>query len=98
MDRRISPIPGQTCDPFFGTGQGLAANPARNIMQSFDDKVDAAVHAAFMALGLSVASSMTLAMRLNDFITQEFRFAVTDDDEDDETILGSDDEEQSDAE
>jgi len=67
-------------------------------MQSFDDKVDAAVHAAFMALGLSVASSMTLAMRLNDFITQEFQFAVTDDDEDEELTHGADDEEQGDAE
>jgi hypothetical protein len=67
-------------------------------MQSFDDKVDAAVHAAFMALGLSVASSMTLAMRLNDFITQEFQFAVTDDDEGDELTHGADDEEQGDAE
>lgn len=67
-------------------------------MQSFDDKVDAAVHAAFMALGLSVATSMTLAIRLNDFITQEFRFAVTDDDEDDELTHGADDEEQGDAE
>ena len=67
-------------------------------MQNYDEKVDAAVHAAFMALGLSVASSMTLAMRLNDFITQEFQFVVTDDDDDDEPILGTDDEEQSDAE
>ena len=60
--------------------------------------MDAAVHAAFMALGLSVASSMTLAMRLNDFITQEFQFAVTDDDEDEELTHGADDEEQGDAE
>lgn len=67
-------------------------------MQSFDDKVDAAVHAAFMALGLSVASSMTLAMRLNDFITQEFQFAVTDDDEGDNPISEADDEEQGHAE
>lgn len=50
-------------------------------MQTFDDKVDAAVRAAFMALGLSVATNMDLAIRLNDFITQEFQFAVTDDDD-----------------
>lgn len=50
-------------------------------MQTFDDKVDAAIHAAFMALGLSVAPNMDLAIRLNDFITQEFQFAVTDDDD-----------------
>lgn len=50
-------------------------------MQTFDDKVDVAVHAAFMALGLSVATRMDLAIRLNDFITQEFQFAVTDDEE-----------------
>ncbi|OWJ73347.1 hypothetical protein [Haematobacter missouriensis] len=48
-------------------------------MQSYDDKVDAAVHAAFMALGLPVATNMDLAIRLNDFITQEFAFAVIDD-------------------
>ena len=50
-------------------------------MQTFDEKVDAAVHAAFMALGLSVATRMDLAIRLNDFITQELQFAVTDDHE-----------------
>lgn len=51
-------------------------------MQTYDDKVDAAVHAAFMALGLSVATDMELAYRLNDFITQEFQFAVSGDDDD----------------
>ena len=39
-------------------------------MQTFDEKVDTAVYAAFMALGLSVATNMELAIRLNDFITQ----------------------------
>lgn len=67
-------------------------------MQSFDDKVDAAVHAAFMALGLSVATSMTLAIRLNDFITREFRCAVTGDDEDGELTHDADHGEQGDAE
>ncbi len=57
-------------------------------MQSFDDKVDDAVHAAFMALGLSVGPHMELAYRLNDFITQEFGFLVTDDeDEPDDEIV-----------
>lgn len=51
-------------------------------MQSYDEKVDAAVHAAFEALGLSVGNHMELAYRLNDFITQEFQFAVTGDDDD----------------
>ena len=51
-------------------------------MQSYEDKVDAAVHAAFMALGLSAATRMELAYRLNDFITQEFRLVVRGDDED----------------
>lgn len=50
-------------------------------MQTFDDKVDLAVHAAFTALGLAVASHMELAYRLNDFITQEFQFLVGDDDD-----------------
>ncbi len=51
-------------------------------MQTFDEKVDTAVYAAFMALGLSVATNMELAIRLNDFITQEFQFVVSDDDDD----------------
>ncbi|MDQ2067183.1 hypothetical protein Q9295_12440 [Xinfangfangia sp. CPCC 101601] len=51
-------------------------------MQTFDEKVDTAVYAAFMALGLSVATNMELAIRLNDFITQEFQFVVCDDDGD----------------
>ncbi|WP_323041676.1 hypothetical protein [Gemmobacter sp.] len=34
-------------------------------MQTFDDKVDLAVHAAFTALGLAVASHMELAYRLD---------------------------------
>ena len=48
-------------------------------MQTFDEKVDTAVYAAFMALGLPVATNMELAIRLNDFITQEFQFVVSDD-------------------
>ena len=51
-------------------------------MQTFDEKVDTAVYATFMALGLSVATNMELAIRLNDFITQEFQFVVSDDDDD----------------
>ena len=60
-------------------------------MQTFDEKVDTAVDAAFMALGLSVATNMELAIRLNDFITEEFQFIVSDDDSDDdrgETLAG----------
>lgn len=51
-------------------------------MQTFDEKVDTAVYAAFMALGLSVATNMELAIRLNDFITKDFQFVVSDDDDD----------------
>jgi len=58
-------------------------------MQTFDEKVDTAVYAAFMALGLSVATNMELAIRLNAFITQEFQFVVSDDDDDDDR--GADD-------
>ncbi|MCB5412371.1 hypothetical protein [Pseudogemmobacter faecipullorum] len=47
-------------------------------MQTSDEKVDTAVY----ALGLSVATNMELAIRLNDFITQEFQFVVSDDDGD----------------
>lgn len=50
-------------------------------MQTFDEKVDTDVDAAFMALGLPVATNMELAVRLNDFITQEFQFVVSDDDD-----------------
>lgn len=50
-------------------------------MQTFDEKVDTAVYAVFMALGVSVATNMELAIRLNDFITQEFQFVVSDDDD-----------------
>lgn len=53
-------------------------------MQSFDEKVDSAVHVAFTALGLSVGNNMELACRLNDFITQEFQFTVSDDGDDDD--------------
>lgn len=53
-------------------------------MQTFDEKVDTAVYATFMALGLSVATNMELAIRLNDFITEEFQFVVSDDDSDDD--------------
>ena len=56
-------------------------------MQSFDDKVDAAVHAAFAALGLSIATHFDLAFRLNDFITQEFQFIVTDDEDDADPVF-----------
>lgn len=58
-------------------------------MQTFDDKVDTAVYAAFMALGLSVATKMELAIRLNDFITQEFQFVVSDDDDVDDGDLAT---------
>ena len=49
-------------------------------MQSYDEKVDVAVHAAFEALGLWVGNHIDLAFRLNDFITREFQFTVTGDD------------------
>lgn len=55
-------------------------------MQTFDQKVDSAVHVAFTALGLSVANHMDLAYRLNDFITQEFRNVVSDDGDDGEAL------------
>lgn len=49
----------------------------------FEEKVDAAVYAAFMALGLSVQNNAKLADKLNDFITQEFSHHVSDDTDDD---------------
>lgn len=47
-------------------------------MQTFEDKVDDAVHAAFTAFGLTVGNHMDLAYRLNDFITQGFQFIARD--------------------
>ena len=38
-------------------------------MQTVEEKIDAAVHAAFMAMGLSVENNIALAERLNDAIT-----------------------------
>lgn len=51
-------------------------------MQNYDERVDAAVHAVFEALGLWVGNHIDLAFRLNDFITREFQLTVTGDDED----------------
>jgi hypothetical protein len=76
----------------------LTRFPLEDDMQTFDDKVDTAVHVAFIALGLSVATHMELAMRLNDFITQEFQFVVTDDDEDENSASNSVGAENNDAE
>ena len=67
-------------------------------MQTFDEKVDTAVYATFMALGLSVATNMELAIRLNDFITQEFQFVVTDDDEGEDLASAATDQGNADAE
>lgn len=67
-------------------------------MQTFDDKVDSAVHAAFTALGLSVAARFGLACRLNDFITQELQFVVTDDDEGEDLASAATDRGNADAE
>lgn len=67
-------------------------------MQTFDDMVDSAVHAAFAALGLSVATNFGLACRLNDFITQEFQFVVTDDDEGEDPTCATIDQGNADAE
>ncbi len=67
-------------------------------MQTFDYKVDNAVHAAFMALGLTVANHIELAYRLNGFITQEFQFVVTDDDEGEDPACAAIDQGIADAE
>ena len=53
-------------------------------MKTFEDKVDAAVHAAFMQLGLSVANNIDTAELLNDYITGLVRNIVTSDDEDED--------------
>lgn len=51
-------------------------------MQDFDDKMNAATHAAFNALGLSVATNMELAYRLNDWLTENMQGVVTSDHDD----------------
>lgn len=52
-------------------------------LQSFEEKVDAAVHAAMMALGLSVERCPDTADVLNDAITAIARNVVTGDSEED---------------
>lgn len=51
-------------------------------MQTFEEKVDAAVHAALMALGLSAENNPDTADLLNDAITEIARPVVTGDEED----------------
>ena len=48
-------------------------------MQTVDDKIDAAVHAAMYALGLSVENYMDLAMSLNDWLYENTKECVTSD-------------------
>jgi len=50
-------------------------------MQTVDDKIDAAVHAAFMAMGLSVPLHIALADQLNAQIYLIFGALLTDDDD-----------------
>jgi hypothetical protein len=76
----------------------MAAFHFEDDMQTFDYKVDNAVHAAFMALRLTVANHIELANRLNDFITQEFQFVVTDDDEGEDSASATIDQGNADAE
>lgn len=46
-----------------------------------DDKVDSAVHAALYALGLSAETCPDLADSLNDWLTEQAEFYVTDDED-----------------
>ena len=48
-------------------------------MQTFDDKIDAAVHAALMAMGLSVENAPFLADLLNEWLTVEASYYISDD-------------------
>lgn len=50
-------------------------------IQTVDEKIDNAVHAAFMAMGLSVETCSDFADSLNDFLTQEAPAYITDDSE-----------------
>lgn len=51
-------------------------------MQTIEEKVDAAVHAAFMALGLSVERCPDFADSLNDWLSEQAPRYITDDTED----------------
>ena len=51
-------------------------------MQTIDDKIDNAVHAAFMAMGLSVENNVNFAMMLNEWLYQHAPQYITDDIED----------------
>jgi dTDP-4-dehydrorhamnose reductase len=50
-------------------------------MQTYEDKIDAAVHAAMYALGLSAERLPQLAETINDFLTEVCARYVTDDEE-----------------
>ena len=51
-------------------------------MQTVDEKIDAAVHAAFMAMGLSVENAPYLADKLNDWLTANAASYISDDTDD----------------
>jgi hypothetical protein len=51
-------------------------------MQTVEDKIDAAVHAAFMAMGLSVERNISLACELADWLHENTKNILTYDEED----------------
>lgn len=55
------------------------AERSEGMLRSFDDKIDAATHAAFNEMGLSVAGNMDAAYALNDYLTQAMNGLVTSD-------------------
>lgn len=65
-------------------------------MQTVEQKIDAAVHAAIYAMGLSVEGVPDLADVINDHLAQVASPYLTDDDDDDEGDEGQDRESYSD--
>lgn len=53
-------------------------------MKTVADKVDDAVHAAFMAMGLSVARCPDFADSLNDWLSEQAPNYITDDDDEED--------------
>lgn len=56
-------------------------------MNTIEDKVDDAVHAAFQALGLSVETCPDFADSLNDWLSEQAPSYVTDDADEGEDCL-----------
>ena len=49
------------------------------MLRSFDEKIDAATHAAMQELGLDVLSHQAIADEINDYLTKTLQYIVAGD-------------------